>query len=294
MQFWTDELLFHRWRIQSNALTGHYRLLDGQNRRHAWGTFEQCQAKLDELKLRDQLPPMSGRAVIVMHGLADPRRSMSTIAKYLEQTERYSVFNLAYASTRGDVGQHAAALDRVIQRLVGIEEINFVAHSLGNLVIRHYFRDQTASGRGPDVRIKRIVMLGPPNQGAQLAKRMGRNGLFEFFAGASGQQLAAKWDELQSKLAIPTCEFGIIAGGIGTTNGRNPLIQGDDDFVVRVDETRLAGARDFAVLPVIHTIMMNDPKVMEYTARFLEHGYFISEDERQPITHDADEGGAQE
>jgi pimeloyl-ACP methyl ester carboxylesterase len=204
------------------------------------------------------------------------------------------VFNLAYASTRGDVGQHAAALDRVIQRLDGIEEINFVAHSLGNLVIRHYFRDQTASGRGPDVRIKRIVMLGPPNQGAQLAKRMGRNGLFEFFAGASGQQLAAKWDELQSKLAIPTCEFGIIAGGIGTTNGRNPLIQGDDDFVVRVDETRLAGARDFAVLPVIHTIMMNDPKVMEYTARFLEHGYFISEDERQPITHDADEGGAQE
>ena len=45
-QFWGDELFFHRWRIQRNSLDGHCRLLDERNCRRAWGTFEQCQAKL--------------------------------------------------------------------------------------------------------------------------------------------------------------------------------------------------------------------------------------------------------
>ena len=84
-------------------------------------------------------------------------------------------------------------------------------------------------------------------------------------------------------MAIPPCEFGIIAGGKLTRNGGNPLIEGDDDLIVRVDETRLVGAGDFAVLPVLHMTMMNDPKVQEYTLRFLEYGYFIADEQRQPI-----------
>jgi hypothetical protein len=36
-QFWSDELIFHRWRIQLNAFTGYYRLLDGDDYRHTWG-----------------------------------------------------------------------------------------------------------------------------------------------------------------------------------------------------------------------------------------------------------------
>ena len=28
-QIWTDQLVFHDWRIQKNSLTGHFRLLDG-------------------------------------------------------------------------------------------------------------------------------------------------------------------------------------------------------------------------------------------------------------------------
>ena len=37
--------------------------------------------------------------------------------------------------------------------------------SLGNLVIRHYYGDMAdpTGSRRPDPRLKRIVMLGPPN-----------------------------------------------------------------------------------------------------------------------------------
>jgi hypothetical protein len=54
-------------------------------------------------------------------------------------------------------------------------------------------------------------------------------------------------------------------------------------MVVTVEEARLAGAHDFLCVPVIHTIVMDDRAVQEATLRFLEHGYFIAEDKRQPI-----------
>ena len=101
-------------------------------------------------------------------------------------------------------------------------------------------------------------------------------------AGAVGQQLGRDWDKLEKKLATPHCQFGIIAGGKGT-EGFNPLLPGNDDGVVRVEETRLAGARDFAVAPVVHMFLKDDATVQEYTLRFLQKGHFISEEKRQPI-----------
>ena len=38
-QFWADELFFHQWRIQRNVFTGHCRLLDEHDLRHASGTL---------------------------------------------------------------------------------------------------------------------------------------------------------------------------------------------------------------------------------------------------------------
>ena len=45
-QFWSDELVHGQWRIQRNAITGNYRLLDPANVRRAWGSDEQCRAAL--------------------------------------------------------------------------------------------------------------------------------------------------------------------------------------------------------------------------------------------------------
>jgi hypothetical protein len=104
--------------------------------------------------------------------------------------------------------------------------------------------------------------------------------------GASGTQLASDWKELESHLAIPACQFGVIAGGAGTPDGRNPLVAGDDDLIVGIEETRLAGAHDFLVLPLMHTFMMDDPAVQEATLRFLQHGFFVSQTRRQPISRD--------
>jgi pimeloyl-ACP methyl ester carboxylesterase len=285
-QFWADEWFFHAWRIQRNVLTGHYRLLDDGNRRHASGSFDTCRARLAAIRVERHLPAMEGKAVVVLHGLFRTRSSMAEMCAYLRKEGGYQVFNMGYPSTRGTVADHARSLDSVLHSLVGMEQIDLVAHSLGNLVIRHYLADATdpAAGRAPDRRLHRMVMLGPPNHGAELAEKLVPLDLSRQVTGRAAQQLARGWSQLEPELAIPTFEFGILAGGTADGNGRNPLLHGNDDLVVTVASTRLVGARDFRLLPVWHTTMMNDPMVQRETLCFLQHGYFESEDRRAPIT----------
>jgi hypothetical protein len=291
LQLWTDELFFHGWHIQRHSFTGHCRLLDERNCRHAWGSFEACQRRLDEIRRQRGLPAMQGKVVIVLHGLIRTFGSMRKLCRYLHEHGGYTAINMSYPSTRADAAHHARALKSVIDHLKGVERIDLVSHSLGSIVIRHYFGDSVPC----DPRIGRIVMYAPPNQGAELAEKLGRIRAFQLLFGPAGMQLARQWPKLQEHLAIPPCEFGIIAGGRGDERGWNPLLSGDDDGVVSVASTRLAGAADFLVLPVSHTLLMRNRQVLEYTLRFLEHGWFLSPEKRQPIPRPANarysEGG---
>lgn len=279
-QFWTDLEICQGWRIQRNAVTGHCRLLDAHDVRQAWGTLEQCEARFEQIKRDKGLQPPRGKVVITMHGLLRSRHQLEGLCDFLAKEGEYEVINFGYASSRAEVGEHAAALARVVSRLSEAEEINFVAHSLGNIVLRHYLHD---CRERPDPRIKRIVMLGPPNNGAEFAKRFSESTLFQMVWGKSGQQLADNWARLEPCLATPSCEFGIIAGGVGTAVGLNPIVTGDDDGVVSVQETKLAGASDFLVVPVVHGDLMDEPSTQKSILRFLREGCFVSPEKRQPL-----------
>jgi hypothetical protein len=284
-QFWADVCFFHDWRIQRNALTGHHRLLDGANRRHAWGTYETCHNALAEVRRRDNLPPMQGKAVVVLHGLFRTRSAMARLRNAIVQGGNYSVFCMGYPTTRGSVADHARSLDSAVRNLEGITELNFVAHSLGNLVVRHWLKDFADAGMSLPAgqSFGRMVMLAPPNFQPQLATKLLRTQFATFIAGAAAEQMATGWEDLESRLATPPFEFGVLAGGKGDGRGYNPLVPGDDDGVITVESTRLPGARDFRRLSVLHSFFMNDQKVHEMTARFLAHGYFESNNTRQPI-----------
>jgi hypothetical protein len=287
-QFWTDQTILAGWRIQLNVVTGHYRLLDPEDVRHEWGTQAACEAKLAEIAREKNLQPPRGKVVITMHGLLRSRSQLDGLAKFLREEGGYEVINFGYASSRSEVGEHAEALARVVDHCGEAKEINFVAHSLGNIVLRHYLGDCETGAHGQKLnpKIKRIVMLGPPNNGAEMAKRFAENNLFKMVWGKSGQQLADRWGALQPKLCTPPCEFGIIAGASGTDIGWNPLVTGDDDMVVGVNETKLGGATDFLTLKVIHGEMMDNAAVRKATLNYLQQGYFISAAQRHPLPAD--------
>ena len=284
-QFWADELVHGSWRIQRNVVSGHYRLLDPDNKRRAWGTWEQCHGQWKALKEAENIPALKPKVVLVLHGLGRTRSSMTQLVDYLSEHGDYDVLNVTYASTRVPLGEDARSLARLVSHLEGVDEINFVAHSMGNLVIRHFLHDQLAAARGLgiDPRIRRFVMLAPPNNGAALAERFQYDPVFRVVYGMGGQQFTKQWEQVQERLATPPCPFGIIAGGGVDRTGRNPLLEGDDDMVVTVEETRLPGAADFVVVPVLHTFIMDNPQVHEYTLRFLQHGYFVAPEARNPL-----------
>ena len=71
---------------------------------------------------------------------------MSGMAKFLQEKGKYTILTMSYPSTMADVEEHAKGLARVLHNLDGIEEIDFVAHSLGNLVVRRYLDDQINAG----------------------------------------------------------------------------------------------------------------------------------------------------
>lgn len=284
-QFWTDELIHGSWRIQRNVLSNHYRLLDPNNIRRGWGSWKACLARWKRVKREEEIGSLDGSVVILLHGLGRSRSSMKSMAQYLETHGAFTVLNFSYASTRCSLDEDAESLARVVRHLENVERISFVAHSMGNLVVRHLLDNQLAPSRDEklDQRLGRIVMLAPPNNGAALAKRFQNNPLFQLIFGKGGRQFTKDWTAVRKRLVTPPCQFGIIAGNANGGQMQNPLLKGNDDLIVTVEETRLPGARDFVVVPKGHTFIMDDETVQEYTLCFLEHGYFISEKRRQPI-----------
>lgn len=282
-QLWADELFFYRWRIQRNVLTGHCRLLDENNLRYGWGTFDQCKAKLEQIKRARAMPPMRGKVVVVLHGLFRSRTSMSKLCEHLGEQGGYTVLNVGYASTQREVGSHAKALERIVDNLDGVDEISFIGHSMGNVVIRHYLGDLAGHPPRTRPRFCRFVMLAPPNQGSHLAAVFANNVLFKEIVGDAGQELGHQWPELERRLATPDFEFGIIAGGKNNAKGYNPLLAGDNDGTISIETTKLAGARDFVVVPVLHSFIMDNARVQQYVLRFLQRGYFTTAEQRHPL-----------
>ena len=270
MQFWADLWVYAGWRIQENAVSGHCRLLDPSDVRLAWGSFDECRAAFDEMKERRPIRTPGPRRVLLVHGLIRSRGSMATLAAALA-ADGWDAETVAYPSTQRSIAEHAARLGRLLDGLEGAEEVSFVTHSLGALVVR------AALARGgawtSRLRLGRVVMLAPPNRGSVLAERFQSFPPYLLFTGPAGQEVVP---EGVRDLPPPPCPFGIIAGR--SRGEGNPLIPGPDDGIVGVEETRLDGAEDFLLLDAGHTFMMEKPEVVQAVVDYLRSGSFCREE----------------
>lgn len=271
---WSDETIRHDWRIQRRPGTDQCRVVDPRERVVATGSGDTCRARFHELAAAGTIPPHHGPTVVVLHGLGEGRSSMRPLVDYLRQRLDATVVAFGYASPRAGLADHGAALARVVAGLPAGEPVSFVGHSLGNLVVRRWMHSAP-----PDelARVRRMVMLGAPNQGSDLARMMSRWWVLTALSDGAARELVVDWKRVAPELAIPPCPFGIVAGGRGDDQGFSPLLDGDDDAIVRVEETRLDGADDFLLVPVHHAAMMHHPTIQRATAAFLESGRFAVE-----------------
>ncbi|HLY56066.1 MAG TPA: alpha/beta fold hydrolase, partial [Stellaceae bacterium] len=223
--FWSDVWIRSGWRVQTRG--GVCRLLDDRDRLVCRGTRKECIALARGLAPRAR----RRRSAILLHGLGRSRRFMRILAEALEG-RGWAVATPGYASLSQRFDAHVRAVRSIADALVedGAEEVDLIGHSLGGLIARAAMDESWPGGR--------CVLIGAPNRGAQMAERIRRIPLGRLLLGPCAEALMP---EAAAALPVPAAPILVIAGGNGG-RGWNPLLPGDDDFTVGVEETRLGDA----------------------------------------------------
>lgn len=208
-----------------------------------------------------------GETVILLHGLGRTRLSLLLMEKVLRRAG-YRVLNRTYRSTASTIADLAEEAVGGALAAANDGDVHFVTHSMGGILLRAWF------ATNEDDRARRAVLIAPPNQGSEIVDTLHEIGIAETALGPAGAALRAGPRGEPAQLPPLPLEHGVIAG----TRSLNPLssvfLPEPNDGKVSVSSTLSPAASDHIVLPVTHTLMMNDPMVLWQTARFLARGAF--------------------
>jgi pimeloyl-ACP methyl ester carboxylesterase len=207
--------------------------------------------------------------VIVLHGLALNRWWTTGLAHTLEK-EGYAVHNTSYPSRTGFESIADTFLKPLIDSIPG-EKVHFVVHSMGGLLVRLYAKKYGAA------RIGRVVMLGTPNHGSQVADALRDFGPFSWYFGSTGRDLCTDDAALHAGLGPVPFECGVIAGDCQWLHFPASLtagIPGANDGIVSVESTKVEGMKDHITLWLDHSLMVWSPKAWAQVKAFLKSGRF--------------------
>ena len=210
--------------------------------------------------------------VVLLHGIARSKGSMENMAENLSR-KGYEVINIDYASRKKTIDTLAADIHKEIKsRRVNAGKIHFVGHSMGGLIIRAYIHKYKPKDLG------RVVMLGTPNGGSQVADLLKDNFLYINYYGPAGQQLVTDQNGFKEIFGNVDYELGVIAGDRSIDPVSSLLIiTGDDDGKVSIENTKIKGMKDHITIHATHTFMPSNTEVIRQTEYFLQHGSFLQE-----------------
>jgi pimeloyl-ACP methyl ester carboxylesterase len=185
------------------------------------------------------------------------------------QEHGYRVINLRFHPVGRSIEQISeSALPPALSGLDPHVKIHFVTHSMGAIILRRYLAQHNVPNLG------RVVMLGPPNHGSQFVDWVKPSPLLCFIIGARVLELGTSPDDLPARLGPVNFECGVIAGDL-CINPLSPFIFHEpNDGKVAVENTRVAGMRDFLVVHVPHTWLIWQKNVFRQTVHFLASGEF--------------------
>ena len=200
--------------------------------------------------------------VVCIHGIWMKGWLMKPMAGYLSgfghECRRFSYPSLRYSP------QLNAQLLGTFTDQLDADIVHFVAHSLGGIVLLHYFQIFDTARPG------RVVMLGPPLKGSGVAQYMSRNKFLKsLLLGASSNSLLGDvpgWNGTRP-LAVLAGTRGL---GIGQMLGA-PLDQ-PNDGAVAVSETEAKSCTVHKLIPYSHTEMLLAKPVAAMVDEFLRTG----------------------
>lgn len=202
------------------------------------------------------------RVVVLQHGLWRSSAALLRLQRTL-QAHGYEVHNLDYPSTMARVEDHAARLREGVEAAFAsgpVDELSFVGHSLGGLVIQEYLRSPRA--RQPAA----CVYIATPHRGAILCDLRKHWFLFRLAMGKAAALQLSPGDPLHERPLPCTERSGAIVGDVGDGNAAIP---GRDDGTVGVAEAALPGALATVTLPFGHTRIVWRPETATQVLTFL-------------------------
>jgi hypothetical protein len=209
--------------------------------------------------------------VVLLHGLARTRFSLSGLASHLERAG-FTTWSRTYPSRQLSIAASADQIAGAIARELPLgRPLAAVTHSLGGILLRH------VAQRIP---FTRVVMLAPPNQGSRLSRALRDRPVYRWFFGHAGQELAAAaepgpWPALPPSTAV--------IAGTGAKSSWNPtgwvsrsarvFAPGEaNDGTLAVVETQIDGMAAFATVDASHSWIMNHADARALVVRFLQTG----------------------
>lgn len=228
----------------------------------------------------------SKQLVVLVHGFMGARAQLLPMAASL--VRRYEILNLAYRSRQDTLAGHAKSLvDNLSLRLERDRNVvHFVTHSFGGLVVNKAFSHGLQELLGDDRRQSRCVLIGPPLRGAAFARAFQRENIagpemvrdalhmtastvLGEYCGKELMMNDERWFDENIGTIPEDIEVLVVAGSYGRLN---PLIDGDSDGVVGVEETKLKRKHFRLEVGSTHNLLLYTPAVIESVSTFLQGG----------------------
>lgn len=200
--------------------------------------------------------------VVLAPGLWMPGAAMALLYARLSRAG-YAPHVFTYRG-RSPFEGNVARLARFARQTLAGRLAHFIGHSLGGVLVLDTLNAH------PDIGVASAVLLGAPVRGCIAGRRFGAARVGRWMMGGCGEL----WQEREAawKRDAP---LGVVAGtlplGLGRALGRLP---GENDGVVRVDETRVEGMTAQALVPIGHSMLIASGSVFRRVERFMQAGCF--------------------
>jgi pimeloyl-ACP methyl ester carboxylesterase len=201
------------------------------------------------------------RRVVLLHGIWMPGVVMNWMAARLREAAFDSETFAYHGFTRGP----DEAVPRLAEHLAR-GPAHVLAHSLGGLVALQALREH------PQLPVQRVVCMASPLRGSGAVHGMRRRAWAAATLGRAADLLERGFGEWQGRAQV-----GAIAGtvplGLGHVFGG---FDGDHDGSVAVEETRLPGLTDHAVIAASHSGILFSAEAAQLAIHFFREGRFRS------------------
>jgi pimeloyl-ACP methyl ester carboxylesterase len=222
------------------------------------------------LRTRSRQTSPCAAGVVLLHGIAGRSLMLRRMERALQRAG-FATLNLDYQSRKKSLDDLAEDIHPAIAAFAAKHDgpLHFVTHSMGGLLARVYIT------RHRPMRLGRVVMLGTPNGGSEIADRLKHISLYRAYFGPAGLQLVTTKDATLAALPPLDYEVGIVSGN----RFLDPisallLLPWPNDGRVSVESCKLDDMADHTTVKASHMGLLVHPTAVRQTIAFLRNGHF--------------------